>query len=103
MGQAPRRSLDRNQRAAVDWDALPLLEFPFLATAIIWAIKGKAGRPPPRPQTLPEPAVLPISPFFGGSILETLTIGMYGEARNAICEYIQNGFDWCCQTKILAS
>jgi Histidine kinase-, DNA gyrase B-, and HSP90-like ATPase len=32
-------------------------------------------------------------PFFGGFILETLTIGMYGEARNAIREYIQNGFD----------
>ncbi len=37
----------------------------------------------------------PISfePFFGGFVLETLTIGMYGEARNAIREYIQNGFD----------
>ena len=23
-------------------------------------------------------------PFFGGFVLETLTIGMYGEARNAI-------------------
>ena len=32
-------------------------------------------------------------PFFGGFILETLTIGMYGESRNAIREYIQNGFD----------
>lgn len=32
-------------------------------------------------------------PYFGGFILETLTIGMYGEARNAIREYIQNGFD----------
>ena len=32
-------------------------------------------------------------PFFGGFVLETLTIGMYGEARNAIREYIQNGFD----------
>ncbi len=32
-------------------------------------------------------------PFFGGFILETLTVGMYGEARNAIREYIQNGFD----------
>lgn len=34
-----------------------------------------------------------IEPFFGGFVLETLTIGMYGEARNAIREYIQNGFD----------
>ena len=32
-------------------------------------------------------------PYFGGFVLETLTIGMYGEARNAIREYIQNGFD----------
>ena len=34
-----------------------------------------------------------VHPFFGGFILETLTIGMYGESRNAIREYIQNGFD----------
>ena len=41
------------------------------------------------------PAETPIAfqPFFGGFILETLTIGMYGESRNAIREYIQNGFD----------
>ncbi len=32
-------------------------------------------------------------PFFGGFVLETLTIGMYGETRNAIREYIQNSFD----------
>ncbi|MBS1164374.1 MAG: hypothetical protein H6R00_399 [Proteobacteria bacterium] len=36
---------------------------------------------------------VPFDPFFGGFVLETLTIGMYGEARNAIREYIQNGFD----------
>ena len=36
---------------------------------------------------------VPIRPFFGGFVLETLTIGMYGQARNAIREYIQNGFD----------
>jgi hypothetical protein len=36
---------------------------------------------------------LTINPFFGGFVLETLTIGMYGESRNAIREYIQNGFD----------
>ena len=41
------------------------------------------------------PAQTPIAfrPFFGGFVLETLTIGMYGESRNAIREYIQNGFD----------
>ena len=33
------------------------------------------------------------SPYFGGFILETLTIGMYGETRNAIREYLQNAFD----------
>lgn len=32
-------------------------------------------------------------PLFGSYILETLTVGMYGESRNAIREYIQNAFD----------
>ncbi len=36
---------------------------------------------------------VPFDPYFGGFILETLTVGMYGESRNAIREYIQNGFD----------
>ena len=40
-----------------------------------------------------DQANVPFEPFFGGFVLETLTIGMYGEARNAIREYIQNGFD----------
>ncbi len=35
----------------------------------------------------------PVSPFLGAFVLETLTIGMYGESRNAIREYIQNAFD----------
>lgn len=43
--------------------------------------------------TPPEPTPLSFTPYFGGFILETLTVGMYGEARNAIREYIQNGFD----------
>jgi hypothetical protein len=34
-----------------------------------------------------------VEPYFGGFILETLTLGMYGEARNAIREYLQNSFD----------
>ena len=34
-----------------------------------------------------------IHPYFGGFILETLTIGLYGDSRNAIREYLQNGFD----------
>lgn len=40
-----------------------------------------------------EQTPVAFEPFFGGFVLETLTIGMYGEARNAIREYIQNGFD----------
>jgi hypothetical protein len=40
-----------------------------------------------------NPTPLVIEPFFGGFVLETLTVGMYGESRNAIREYIQNGFD----------
>jgi Histidine kinase-, DNA gyrase B-, and HSP90-like ATPase len=40
-----------------------------------------------------EETSVAFEPFFGGFIIETLTIGMYGEARNAIREYIQNGFD----------
>lgn len=36
---------------------------------------------------------LDINPYFGSFILETLTVGMYEQSRNAIREYIQNGFD----------
>lgn len=36
---------------------------------------------------------MPFQPYLGGFILETLTLGMYGEAQNAIREYLQNGFD----------
>jgi molecular chaperone HtpG len=36
---------------------------------------------------------VPVEPYFGSFILETLTVGMYGESRNAIREYVQNGFD----------
>ena len=41
----------------------------------------------------PDTRPIAFEPFFGGFVLETLTVGMYGEARNAIREYIQNGFD----------
>lgn len=34
-----------------------------------------------------------VQPFFGSFILETLTLGMYAESRNAIREYVQNSFD----------
>lgn len=36
---------------------------------------------------------VPFKPHFGAFVLETLTLGMYGESRNAIREYIQNSFD----------
>ena len=42
---------------------------------------------------MPTENPIAVRPYFGGFILETLTIGMYGESRNAIREYIQNGFD----------
>lgn len=42
---------------------------------------------------MPDDTPVEFDPYFGGFILETLTVGMYGESRNAIREYIQNGFD----------
>ena len=36
---------------------------------------------------------LEVNPFFGSFILETLTLGMYEDSRNAIREYVQNAFD----------
>ena len=48
---------------------------------------------------------IPVTPFFGGFVLETLTTGMYGETRNAIREYLQNGLDAVMQasdTKLIA-
>lgn len=32
-------------------------------------------------------------PQIGAFVIESLTLGMYGESRNAIREYVQNGFD----------
>lgn len=32
-------------------------------------------------------------PTFGAFVIETLTLGMYGETRNALREYVQNAFD----------
>ncbi|AUW60506.1 hypothetical protein C1T17_19910 (plasmid) [Sphingobium sp. SCG-1] len=40
-----------------------------------------------------QPREIPVQPYFGGFVLETLTVGMYGESRNALREYVQNGFD----------
>ncbi|WP_439469350.1 ATP-binding protein [Blastomonas fulva] len=36
---------------------------------------------------------VPFEPHFGAFVIESLTLGMYGESRNAIREYIQNSFD----------
>jgi hypothetical protein len=36
---------------------------------------------------------IPFEPRFGAFVIESLTLGMYGESRNAIREYVQNGFD----------
>src|ERR1700753_4085756 len=44
-------------------------------------------------EIVPTPEPIEIKPFFGGFVLETLTVGMYGESRTAIREYIQNSFD----------
>jgi molecular chaperone HtpG len=41
---------------------------------------------PPKGSPVPEP-------LFGSFLLESITTGMYGEQRNAIREYVQNGFD----------
>lgn len=37
--------------------------------------------------------VVPFEPRFGAFVIESLTLGMYGESRNAIREYVQNSFD----------
>jgi hypothetical protein len=42
---------------------------------------------------MPGSRDVPVDPHFGGFVIETLTIGMYEETKNAIREYIQNGFD----------
>ena len=34
-----------------------------------------------------------VVPYFGSFILETLTLGMYQESRNALREYVQNSYD----------
>lgn len=36
---------------------------------------------------------VPFEPHFGAFVIESLTLGMYGESRNAIREYVQNSFD----------
>ena len=38
--------------------------------------------------TPPQPTPITFTPHFGGFILETLTAGMFGEARIAIREHI---------------
>lgn len=40
-----------------------------------------------------DPKPIAFEPHFGAFVLETLTIGMYGDSRNALREYVQNAFD----------
>ncbi len=43
-------------------------------------------------------ANIPFTPFFGSFILDTLTLGMYVESKNAIREYVQNSYDSLCSS-----
>ena len=40
-----------------------------------------------------EQHVVRVTPHIGAFVLETLTLGMYGEPRHTIREYVQNSFD----------
>jgi len=40
-----------------------------------------------------EPAAVRLTPHIGAFVLETLTLGMYGEPRHTLREYVQNSFD----------
>ncbi len=47
-------------------------------------MSASAGQPPTSPPQLPH---------IGAFVLETLTLGMYGEPRHTLREYVQNSFD----------
>src|SRR3954451_22642521 len=47
-------------------------------------MSAAAGQPPTSPPQLPH---------LGAFVLETLTLGMYGEPRHTLREYVQNSFD----------
>ena len=40
-----------------------------------------------------EKTAVPVTPHIGAFVLETLTLGMYGEPRHTLREYVQNSFD----------
>lgn len=46
----------------------------------------------PNPNALKKGKAVPV-PLIGSFLLESITTGMYGERKNAIREYVQNGFD----------
>lgn len=40
-----------------------------------------------------DKTAVPVTPHIGAFVLETLTLGMYGEPRHTLREYVQNSFD----------
>lgn len=47
----------------------------------------------PEPVNGDEPSTAYLTPHIGAFVLETLTLGMYGEPRHTLREYVQNSFD----------
>ena len=47
----------------------------------------------PEPANGAEKSTVHLTPHIGAFVLETLTLGMYGEPRHTLREYIQNSFD----------
>lgn len=46
-----------------------------------------------QPASNAEQSVVRMTPHIGAFVLETLTLGMYGEPRHTLREYVQNSFD----------
>jgi len=47
----------------------------------------------PQPPNVVEKSTVNLTPHIGAFVLETLTLGMYGEPRHTLREYVQNAFD----------
>lgn len=47
----------------------------------------------PEPVNGDKKSAVPSTPHIGAFVLETLTLGMYGEPRHTLREYVQNSFD----------
>ena len=47
----------------------------------------------PEPANVAETSTVHLTPHIGAFVLETLTLGMYGEPRHTLREYVQNSFD----------